>query len=259
MTSQLKNVFVYGYVAGCKSAKLLADTLEVKRVLHTGSTLKGSPALTIINWGASPKTFLDQLYGAKIFNPPERIALCANKIRFFNHIASKAAGPRVPTWTRDMKEAKKWLVEGKCVLARTLVEAFDGDGLVEMNKVLDFVEAPLYTVYVPKKLEYRIMMWREEVVHAYRKVCETGKEPGSWKIRTGGNGFYYWDYKIDDVPPEVIVQSKLAMKAVGLDFGGVDVIFGEDKKAYVLEINTAPWLEELTAKKYSELFRKACA
>ena len=44
-----------------------------------------------------------------------------------------------------------------------------------------------------------------------------------------------------------------AIKALGLDFGAVDIIYNEaEDQHYVLEVNTAPGLEGTTLQKYTE-------
>jgi glutathione synthase/RimK-type ligase-like ATP-grasp enzyme len=48
----------------------------------------------------------------------------------------------------------------------------------------------------------------------------------------------------------------MAVAALGLDFGGVDVIWNERRQmAYVLEVNTACGLEGQTVNDYAEAFR----
>ncbi|MNY63636.1 hypothetical protein D3C86_2006230 [compost metagenome] len=48
----------------------------------------------------------------------------------------------------------------------------------------------------------------------------------------------------------------LAVNAIGLTFGAVDVIWNEYRhQAYVLEVNTAPGLTGTTLEKYAEAFR----
>lgn len=53
----------------------------------------------------------------------------------------------------------------------------------------------------------------------------------------------------------MLEQSKLAVKACGLDFGAVDIIWNNHyQKAYVLEINTAPGLEGSSVDNYRKAF-----
>lgn len=45
-----------------------------------------------------------------------------------------------------------------------------------------------------------------------------------------------------------------AVEALGLDFGAVDLLIGEDRQTYVLEVNTAPSCSPLTARAYVDKF-----
>ena len=46
-----------------------------------------------------------------------------------------------------------------------------------------------------------------------------------------------------------------AVSALGLLFGAVDLLIGEDRRAYVLEVNTAPKLAPLTCSQYAAAIR----
>ncbi|MNL18562.1 hypothetical protein D3C87_1397120 [compost metagenome] len=77
----------------------------------------------------------------------------------------------------------------------------------------------------------------------------------NWKIRNHGNGFIFARNEDGITPPDVLVQAVNAVKALGLDFGAVDVIFNDkEQKAYVLEVNTAPGLAGETLQGYVKRF-----
>ena len=65
---------------------------------------------------------------------------------------------------------------------------------------------------------------------------------------------------IRDSPQQVLDQAKLAVKATGLDFGAVDIIWNNlQEKAYVLEINTAPGLEGQSVETYKKFLNELLA
>jgi glutathione synthase/RimK-type ligase-like ATP-grasp enzyme len=71
-------------------------------------------------------------------------------------------------------------------------------------------------------------------------------------VRNLANGFVY---VVEDNPPEdVVKQAKAALEASGLAFGAIDIKGA--KNAHVLEINTAPGLEDRTAQAYAAKFRE---
>ena len=64
-----------------------------------------------------------------------------------------------------------------------------------------------------------------------------------------------WEEMDEQELKPVLVEAIKAVSALGLDFGGVDVMF-KDNVAYVLEVNTAPTLNTspYVAKKYGMYF-----
>lgn len=242
--------FMWCYNPYSESGKLLARELDVLRIKHEGSTFYGNDSHTVINWGSSSKTWGVKGFGMKILNNPNAVGQCTNKTRFFG-LCEKykyEGAPRIPPWSILPGVAKEWLQKGMCVFARQKVEGMGGDGIVIMEKPVDFAEAMLYTVYIPKKWEYRLYMVGEKVIDASWKGRLLAETPANWKVRSRDNGFVHIPMKVEDVPDDVVLQAQKAMMITGLDYAGVDVIFGEkDKLAYVLEVNTAPWLSDETA------------
>lgn len=171
--------------------------------------------------------------------------------------------PRTPKFTTSTVQAYSWLEEGFQVVARTILNGNSGAGIVfleEAHLEEPVVNAPLYVKYVPKKQEYRVHVFRGEVVDVQRKARrkDVADENVNWKIRNHDNGFIFARGEaLGDVPEDVLVQSKLAVAACGLDFGAVDVIFSDkEQAAYVLEINSAPGLSGSTLDGYVQRFRE---
>lgn len=252
---------LWSYDFNSESGKLLAEQMGILRIKHEGSMFTGNRTHTVVNWGSSPKTFGVKGYSFGVLNNPNAVELCINKIKFFetcSKVIGSSKAPNIPDWTTNKEQAKIWLQEGDCVIARQKVEGMAGDGIVVMNNPEDIVDAKLYTRYIPKSLEFRIYIVAGKMVDFAQKMRKTDEEPKNWKIRSRDNGFVYV-FKEPTVLPDVCVQEALkANDCVGLDFSGVDVVYGSrDKKAYVLEVNSAPWLYQQTAKKMSEALLKA--
>jgi glutathione synthase/RimK-type ligase-like ATP-grasp enzyme len=151
-----------------------------------------------------------------------------------------------------------WLREGDDVCARTKLRASGGDGLVLVRSEDDhgtLPDAQLYTKYVPKKDEYRVHVCGEEIIGIQRKAARKEFDGTvNWQVRSHDNGFVFLHIPPEEwstVPADVLLQSELAFTHMGLDFGAVDVIWNNKrKKAYVLEINSAPGLEGHTIQIY---------
>lgn len=169
-------------------------------------------------------------------------------------------GARTPKFTANWEVAEGWIDEGYVVVCRTILNGNSGEGIVLAETVDELVEAPLYVRYVPKKQEYRVHVFRDGVVDVQRKARrkDVADDQVNWKIRNHDNGFIFARGEdLGEVPEDVLTQSINAVKACGLDFGAVDVIFNEkEQSAYVLEVNTAPGLSGATLDVYVERFKE---
>lgn len=250
------SINIFSWNEHSEGAKELASAMNVKRIKHENSKYKGNQRKLVINWGSSK--IPDEVRKSRIINPPEAVAICSNKLSFFEALSGK--GVSIPDWTNSFEQAVKWVTDGVVVCARTILNGHSANGLVLMHKddPKSLVKAPLYTKYVPKKDEYRIHVINDKVVDVQRKALRNGyiEEHGAdnvnYKIRNLANGFVYVRQGVD-APKQVIDEAIKAVRIVGLDFGAVDVVFNNKQdKAYVLEINSAPGLEGTSVENYAK-------
>lgn len=248
-------LWMWAYKPGSKSARVLADVLDIWQIAHNNSNFQGQRGQFIINWGGGTGNFDVHVGVAKVLNPPAAIDRSINKISFFYDMKSRL-GPRCPIWTESAQLAMDWLDDEIPVIARTQVEGHDGAGLVLMKKPLDFIHAPLYTIKVDSVAEYRLYMFGNDIIDARIKTYKLGKgdEPKD-KIRIGDDWVYNL-VKVANLPPDVVIQAAKAMPRTGLLYGGLDVIVDKDGLAYILEMNTSPYLGDMTAEKYAVKFRE---
>ena len=249
-------MFIYAWSKFSEGASELAEELGAKRIKHENSKFKGNPNKTVINWGSSKLPV--EVMKCKVINHPDKVILCSDKLNFFKRVSAEI----VPEWTEVMDEALSWVANGYTVCARTILNGHSAEGLVLMDKDHpdNFVKAPLYTRYIPKKDEFRVHVVNGVVVDVQRKVVKKEKldsgEDINWKIRNLGNGFIYQRENIV-VPDEVKAVSTKAVEQIGLDFGAVDVVVDvKTQKPYVLEINTAPGITGATVKAYATAFKE---
>lgn len=248
-------MFIYSWSKFSEGASELAQELGAKKIKHENSKFKGNASKVVINWGSSKLP--DEVMKCKVINHPEKVVLCSDKLKFFERVDKGI----VPEWTTSMDVALSWVAEGHTVCARTVLNGHSAEGLVLMDRdhPNDFVKAPLYTKYIPKKDEFRVHVINGEVIDVQRKVLKKEKlESGddiNWKIRNLDNGFIYQREGIN-VPDAVKEVSVQAVKQIGLDFGAVDVVVDiKTQEPKVLEVNTAPGITGTTAKNYGDAFR----
>jgi len=146
------------------------------------------------------------------------------------------------------------------VYCRTLSRASQGRGIVVAKTRDELVNAPLYTRGIECKREYRIHMFKGEMIDLVAKcipsrIDDLGSAEPNDLIR---NHHFGWVFARDAVtiPDEIIGQLKeigsATMSALGLDFGAIDVVRDFDNNIYVLEVNTAPGMEGTTISRYAD-------
>lgn len=203
----------------------------------------------LINWGNS--TAINAAHAIKLFNSPAAISIASNKLECFRALAR--AGVRIPAFQTNTPER-----DGAIWLARTVLHGSCGDGIVVVRKGDEFPAAPLYVKYVPKREEYRVHVAFGQVIFIQQKKRRSDNEqtPDQKLIRNYDNGWVFCP--VTDGRPCGGDAAINAVRAVGLDFGAVDLIIGKDDGLpYILEINTAPGLESpglITA--YTQAFQQ---
>jgi hypothetical protein len=212
----------------------------------------------MVNWGVINRP--DEYHWAstdfKWLNHPQLVRRSGNRLKSLPIM--KEAGVNVPEFTTQFDVAKGWLNDGSSVIARANVRSRSGHGLtfVEPSQELPSGQA-LYVRYVPKKVEYRVHVFRGAVIDVQQKKRRKGftgqVDP---KIRSYDNGWVFCRQGVQ-APECVLTQSLAAVSSLGLDFGATDVGWNEMKQeAMIYEVNTAPGLEGTTTKKYAQAIRE---
>lgn len=242
---------VFPYRVGSRSAKALAEACDGRVLKRVGSKYRFREGDLVINWGASDCLFK----GRGVANQPDTIEPASNKLKCFQLM--KEHGVSIPPfWTRKDDIP----ADAFPVMCRTKLQAHSGEGIVVAERKDQLVGAPLYTKYIRKKEEYRVHVIRKpgagaSIIMVQRKAKKHGVEDADFMVRNLANGFVYI---IADARPKCVEEEAVkALESTGLAFGAVDVIYNEHQnKAYVLEINTAPGLEDRTAEAYAKVFKE---
>lgn len=243
---------VFPYKAGSRGAKALANALGGRVLKRKGSKYRFREGDLIINWGASDCPFK----GRNVANQPDAIEPASNKLKCFQLM--QEAGVSIPRFWTNKDEIPD---DAFPVMCRTKLQAHSGEGIVVAERRDQLVNAPLYTQYMKKKDEYRVHVIRKPgvaesiIAFTQRKAKRHDVQDANFMVRNLANGFVY---VVGENPPAlVLTEATKALESTDLAFGAVDVIWNEhQQKAYVLEINTAPGLEERTAEAYAEVFKE---
>lgn len=236
---------MFPYRQGSKSAAALAEGLGGRVLKVENSAFEATSNDIIINWGSSkcPHTV------PRVLNQVDRVARAGNKLTAF--VALQAENVSIPRFA-PAKSHVAW--EGLTVVRHKLT-GHSGEG-IELSDAGSLPDAPLYVKYIKKEHEFRVHVIGNTVVAVQRKARNKAVDNPNWQVRNHANGFIFVRTGFD-TPSEVLGQSRAALAALGLDFGAVDVIWNDnEKRAYVLEVNTAPGLEGQTIEDYVNGFRE---
>jgi hypothetical protein len=237
------------YKKGSEGAKLLA----LKMTEISGKKVAaGDPSYDHRNllWGTTKYPLLN-------LQPAASIAIAQNKLSTLNKL--KQSDVSVPEFTTLRATAEEWIRNGTVVVARTLLNASEGRGIVVCRTVEELVPAPLYVKLVTKDKEFRVHACNGVAIDLQEKRRRNGaRNPDGSRIdgmiRNIDNNWVFCRNGIAE-PRGLRDLGIKAVQALGLLFGAVDIIYNSQTGLmYVLEVNTAPGLCESTATRYAQAF-----
>lgn len=252
-----KRLVIWAAKGMFKSARKLADAIKPetdrKVLIIRSDSLRFKPRFSdkIINWGNSHLAEWDQLEPVEFINHMGSVSIAVNKLKTFQALQGKC---NIPEWTTHKGKVTK---EGLWV-ARTKLTGFGGEGIILFDPKEELPpDAPLYIQYKKKKKEFRVHVFKGEVIDITQKKKRKDFDGEiNTKIRNYHNGWVYCREEIS-IPEDLVEQAIKAVEALGLDFGAVDIIYNKkEDKSYVLEVNTAPGLEGTTIQAYKNAILK---
>lgn len=251
-------VRILPYKMGSQSASRLAEGLREAGVrcmkVYPDRAYRPRPDDVIINWGSSQPPRWSSLMHDFPLNPFHNTCGASNKLAAFNSMEEGEVS--IPEFTTRWGQADDWMQQDRhTIVVRHKLIGHSGEGIEIVSHtegVMDLPEAPLYVKYIKKSAEYRVHVFKGQVIDIQQKRKKRGVENDEvdYKVRSYANG---WVFCRDDINPHASVSTEAinAVDSLGLDFGAVDVIWNNHhRKAYVLEVNTAPGLEGATVGKY---------
>jgi len=240
---------------GSHSAKSLAGLFKTKMV-YPNKRYIPKPGHIILNWGnASYPAWYNRVLtnNSVLLNDPTCVLNSSNKIRTLELF--KSANIKTVDYFLSKEEAKLKLNEGKWIVARTVINGSNGNGIVLVkSKDEHLPDAKLYTVYKRKKNEYRVHVFNNKVIDfsiKRRKLDHETNELFNKYIRTHDNGWIFCRENAE-LNDDIKMLAVNAINVLGLDFGAVDI--GETKKGepFIIEVNSAPGIEGTTLDRYKE-------
>lgn len=238
-----KRFILYPYKVESESAHRLKDAFieagQKALIVYPDRSYMCKEGDIVIGWGCSKQPNWSNTLGkaAKVLNLWANIENSVDKKRAFSLF--EAAGVRVPERTTKELTVGVWLGQGMVAVGRHSTRGMKSKGIDIIKSPADFQECKLYTKFVPNTKEFRVYVFQDKVIDVLEKRRDSGSnDPGY--VRSEENGWRFCRQQVT-LPADCETQAKLACKAVGLHFAGVDVLYSkDDHKAYVLETNTCP-------------------
>jgi hypothetical protein len=201
----------------------------------------------VIRWGS--RTGVGYTPRETTINTQRALEQTTDKLQSLRDMDS--AGIPVPDFTTDRDEISETF--GYPALGRAQEHTRGED----INLIMQWRDAYLtsdndyFVEYIPTEYEYRMHVVNGEVVKVHEKRLRSEADNHPF-IRNGETGWVFLEPRETPPPDEVAVD---AVSSLGLDFGAVDIIKAENEdQHYVLEVNSAPSLDEANLQRYGDAF-----
>lgn len=223
------------------TGRVLATALGIE----FGVQIRNDPE-TLIRWGNAGEWEYDR--SRHVVNPAAAISKAGDKLRTLECL--REAGILVPDFQTSLPSSEDGLWFGR------KRRGFGGRDIRFFESPAFAEGAEWFSRYIPNDREYRLHVVGEEVVRTQRKYPERPElDRHGGKIKNHANG-YVFKAPQKTLRPARLETAIASVKALGLDFGAVDVIIDRSDTLYVLEVNTAPGCSPLTAQAYTNALRQ---
>lgn len=229
---------------GRTSCKEIAAKMGHKAVVHRNDKpYPKIPVDLVIRWGCT-----SNVESKNVLNTAEAIHQVNDKVAFRKLCEGHDVCPK--TWfdVDTFKEEADYNADGNLVIPvigrpRQHAQGRNLHFCTELHEVVNidwrYDEGNYYiSEFIPKVAEYRVFVVGGRVACVAKKT-PANPEDIAWNVAQGGR---FDNVEWNDWPISAVETAVKAFNLTKLDFGGVDVMVDKDKKAYVLEINSAPSL-----------------
>lgn len=235
------------------TGKALLDAMKEQGVAIRGGSKVPDGALdTLIRWGSMAKV---PTKPKRVVNRLDAIQQASNKREALKIM--KAAGINVPLVLTPSEVKPEHLPvlgrKDKHVGANDIILCMQQRD-VERAKAVGCTH---FSQYIPTKAEYRAHVFGDTIIKISQKILTDEAAATQPWIRnlSAGYTFRQPETRLTGAARGMAID---AVHSLGLTFGAVDIIIGDNDQPYILEVNTAPGLQTDTSlDAYLEQFRAA--
>ena len=253
----MPTIILAPYNIGSQSARRVSNAISGSyRIRPIASRYVWRSHHRIVNWGRSHVPFSVAL------NQAAAVQAAVNKQCTWDRLSCRGIG--TVSYRVDTPSAREWLDSGVVLYARETLTGHGGRGIRVLRSVeeLDEARLPLYTTYTkrfPVHREFRVTIVKDEIVLVSEKKKRTGVEANQY-VRNHAGGWVFCRNDLSPYPEAIKEQSIAAIKALGLDFGGIDIAIDRENNTCVFEVNTAPGVEGTAVQLLADaLVRAVCS
>lgn len=203
----------------------------------------------LIRWGS--RASVEYRPSETVINSQRALRENTDKLQSLRTL--RDSGIPTPEWTTDRDEISETFGYPALGRSESHTRGEDIDLILQWRDAYLTSGNDYFVEYIPTDLEYRMHVIDGEVVQVHEKRLRSEADNHPF-IRNHETGWIFMEPR-DDPPSDQLAID--AVGALGLDFGAVDVIRGEDGEEYVLEVNSAPSLDEANLQRYGDALAEA--
>jgi glutathione synthase/RimK-type ligase-like ATP-grasp enzyme len=231
------------------SAKILAlelQSLVNERVLVTTHPERIKVNTKMIRYGNSD---FPSLAGDIYLNSANFIQLCSNKRTLSNLL--NEYGFFTPLFFPHFNRPESFPV-----IVRDSLSTFGGRGIHVCNNINEFNQHnATWTPFIKTQFELRVHILGGEVKRIFKKEYDLDEPESEYPIRNLSNGYHFSLKELEHYPKVIDLFSKISeVEEIGNEnYYAADIGWDSNKKEYfIFEFNSAPGLNDNTAKVYAE-------
>lgn len=242
------------YIFGFNQSRFYKHTTSFKiskitnfKFINSLKDLKINNDDVLIRYGETAHKNTDLLF-RKVLNKSENIEKSKNKC--ISSLLLKQHNIPIP----EIFFIKSDIIKKDLPVLRRLKYHSRGTDIILIKKLKDLTNGDYYSKFIKTDLEYRVHVFNNEAIRIQKKVPKKGIKKTF--IHNFENGYLLRDNFEHNLKLErnLISLSISSIKAIGLDFGAVDILISKERKPYVLEVNSAPRLNKYGRQLYSLYF-----
>lgn len=246
---EVTNFLLYCPESSVTGRALLEAMQDQGMDIHGGTKPPEKQVQVLIRWGAPAKIARRPV---KVINRGDAIQAASNKREALETM--RRAGIRVPELLKDDNSNLTFPLLGRKdhhVGANDIVLCLQKQDIDRARQT----GCTHFSKYIPTKAEYRVHVFGDNIIKVSQKILTDPEKATQPWIRNFDAGYTFRqpETRLSGAARGMAID---AVSALGLTFGAVDVIIGDDDQPYVLEVNTAPGLQTDTSlEAYLEQFR----